>query len=128
MAEQRERPVAAFVLSLLAGLWMIFAAGGVISGYNPAWRWGWRMGRMMGSGWTWGREVADWWPWLGVLIGIVVLVGAGMLYAKPRQASGWGITILVASALSFFLGMGGPLPSILGVSGGAVALAWKGET
>lgn len=100
-----ERPVAAFVLSLLAGLWMLLAGG------------------MMGGGsWMWSHGMVGWWPWFGVVAGIIVLVGAAMLYAQPRQAPAWGIAILVVSALNLFLGMGGLLASLLGLIGGALAL------
>ena len=114
------RPVAAFILSLLGGLWML-TAGGMMTSFNSDWG---PMGGMMGGGgWMWSHGVTGWWPWFGVLAGIVVLVGAAMLYAKPEQAPGWGIVILVAAALNLFLGMGGLLASLLGLIGGALALA-----
>jgi hypothetical protein len=91
---------------------------------------GWGAG---GMSWMWGHGMmgrfgsfaspSPWWPWLGLIAGIVVLVGATMLYARPKQAQGWGIVILVASALNLFLGMGGILASLLGIIGGALALA-----
>jgi len=102
-------------------------AGAMMSGYGLAWRSGWGdMGGMMGGGgWMWGHGMVSWWPWFGLLAGIVVLVGAAMLYAKPRQAHAWGIVILVASALNLFLGMGGILASLLGIIGGALALGHR---
>lgn len=132
-----EKPTAAFVLSLLAGLWML-AMGlwmGVGIGswsWNPTsgpGAWGWGMGGMMGAGgagWMWGHGLLGvWWPWFGLLAGIVVLVGAAMLYVKPESASAWGVAIVVVSALNLFLGMGGFLASILGILGGALAMSWK---
>ncbi len=122
MAEKApvERPVAAFVLSLLAGLWML-ATGTMMSGSS----WGdmgdWMWGHGMMRGWA----PTLWWPWFGVIAGIVVLVGAALLYAKPEQRQGWGIVIVIASALNFFVGMGGLLAGVLGVIGGALALTPK---
>ena len=114
-----EQPTVAFVLSLLAGLWML-AAGGMMGGF------GW--GGMMG-GWMWGRGgirgFGVWWPWFGIFAGIVVLVGAVMLYVKPEQRRSWGVVILVASALNFLLGMMGLLAGTLGVIGGVLALSTK---
>jgi len=125
--QRTEQPTAAFVLSLLAGLWML-AAGGMMGGFG----WGGMMGGwhsgMMG-GWMWGRTgirgFGVWWPWFGALAGIVVLVGAVMLYVKPEQRRSWGVVILVASALNIFLGMMGLLAGTLGVIGGVLALAAK---
>ena len=120
-----EQPTAAFVLSLLAGLWML-AAGGMMGGF------GWRgiMGRWQGmGGWMWGRGgirgFGVWWPWFGIFGGIVVLVGAVMLYVKPQQRRSWGVVILIPSALNFLLGMMGLLAGTLGVIGGVLAMSTK---
>ena len=123
--QRTEPPTAAFVLSLLAGLWML-AAGGMMAGFG----WGGMMGGWQGmGGWMWGRGgirgFGVWWPWLGVVGGIIVLVGAVMLYTKPEQRRTWGTVILVASALNFFLGMMGFLAGTLGVIGGVLAMSTK---
>ena len=131
--QKNEKPTAAFVLSLLAGLWML-AAGGMMRGYG----WGGMMGGhgwggMMGSwpemhNWMWGqgiRRLGMWWPWFGVLAGIIVLVGAVVLYIKPEQRRSWGIVVLVASAFLLFAGMGNLVAGALGVIGGILAVATK---
>ena len=73
-----EQPTAAFVLSLLAGLWML-GAGGMMGGFG----WGGMMRGWQGmGGWMWGRDARSfgvWWPWFGLFAGIVVLIGAVML-------------------------------------------------
>lgn len=119
-----EQPTAAFVLSLLAGLWML-AAGGMMGGFG----WGRMMGDWHGNGgWMWGRGVRSfgvWSPWFGICAGIVVLVGAVMLYVRPEQRRSWGIVILVASALNIFFGMMGLLAGTLGIIGGVLALSAK---
>jgi hypothetical protein len=121
--QRTEQPTAAFVLSLLAGLWML-AAGGMMSGFG----WGGMMGGGQGtSGWMWGRggmgSFGVGWPWSGVFAGIIVLIGSVMLYVKPAQRRSWGVVILVASALNLLLGMMGLLAGTLGVIGGVLALA-----
>ena len=113
-----EKPTVAFVLSLLAGLWM-FSAGGMMGGqFRSA-----PMGGM--GGWMWGRGMQAFgmsWPWFGILGGIVVLFGAVMLYVKPEQRRRWGLAILIISALDVLVGMGGLLAGALGVIGGVLAL------
>jgi hypothetical protein len=122
--QRTDAPTAAFVLSLLAGLWML-AAGGTMGGFG----WGGMMGgwhRM--DGWMWDlrmRSFGVWWPWFGVFAGIIVLVGAVMLYIKPEQRRSWGVVILVASALNIFLGMMGLFAGTLGVIGGVLALGMR---
>jgi hypothetical protein len=122
--KRTEPPTAAFVLSLLAGLWML-AARGMMGGFG----WGGMMGGWHGmGGWMWGRGIRPsgvWWPWFGVFAGIVVLVGAVMLYVRPEQRRSWGVVILVASALNIFLGMMGLLAGTLGVIGGVLALGTR---
>jgi hypothetical protein len=122
-----EKPTVAFVLSLLAGLWML-AAGGMMGGF--VW-WGMMggqhgMARWQGMGdWMWGRGMHAFgmsWPWFALVAGIVVLIGAVMLYVKPEQRRTWGLVILVISALNVFLGIGGLLAGALGVVGGALAM------
>ena len=73
------------------------------------------------GGWFYGAAA------VGLIAGIVVLVGAVMIYARPRTTSTWGLLVLVFSILSF-LGMGGFfIGAILGIVGGALAMVWKPE-
>ena len=123
--QRTEQPTVAFVLSLLAGLWML-AAGGMMGGFG----WGGMTGGWQGmGGWMWSRGgirgFGVWWPWFGIFAGIVVLVGAVMLYVKPEQRRSWGVVILIASALNFLLGMMGLLAGTLGVIGGVLAMNTK---
>jgi len=123
--QRTEQPTTAFVLSLLAGLWML-AAGGMMGGFG----WGGMMGGWHGmGGWIWHRGTpgtyGTWWPWFGIFAGIVVLVGAVMIYVRPEQCRSWGVVILIASALNIFLGMMGLLAGTMGVIGGVLALGTK---
>ncbi|MBI3961984.1 MAG: hypothetical protein HY335_04450 [Deinococcus sp.] len=119
-----EKPTAAFIFSLLAGVWML-AAGGLMYGFN--WEdmmagWQGMGGWMLGHGMMRNFAPALWWPWFGFIAGIAVVTGAAMLYNKPEQRSAWGVVVLVVSALNFFIGMGGLIASALGVIGGVLAL------
>ena len=107
-----EQPTAAFVLSLLGG----FGWGGMMGGWHG-------MGGWMGGQGI--RTFGVWWPWFGVFAGIVVLVGAVMIYVRPEQRRSWGIVILVASALNIFFGMMGLLAGTMGVIGGVLAVGTK---
>jgi hypothetical protein len=123
--QKTEQPTAAFVLSLLGGLWML-AAGGMMGGFG----WGGMMGGWQGMhGWMWGRGgirgFGLLWPWFGIFAGIAVLVGAVMLYVRPEQRRSWGVVILVASALYMIIGMMDLLAGTLGVIGGVLALGSK---
>ncbi len=119
-AQARQKPTAAFILSLLAGLsmlgtgWMVSAMG---AGGPPGWMWSPGMMR--------GFPPALWWPWFGLVAGLVVLIGAVILYSNPAQARTWGIVILIASGLNFLIGMGGFVSGTLGIIGGALALSWR---
>lgn len=127
---EAERPTAAFVLSLLAGLWML-SMGGMMGGFGRGMMGGpnamYSYHHMMG-GWMWGSGIHAFgmsWPWLGVVGGVVVLIGAVMLYVRPQQRWGWGLVVLIVSAIDFFVGVGGLLAGALGVIGGALAMAGK---
>jgi uncharacterized membrane protein YjgN (DUF898 family) len=63
---------------------------------------------------------------LGIIFGVVVIASAVMLNRQPQQHQTWGILILIFSILSVFGGMGGYLVGlVLGIVGGALAIAWK---
>jgi hypothetical protein len=131
-----DESLAAFVLSLTVGLWMLATGGIMTTGF-------WMQGMMGGAthvehghpygqynwsgmyGWVYGRgldTIGAWWPWFGLAAGFVVVTGAAFLYLKPEQRRTWGAMILIASALDFFLGMGGLVAAALGIIGGILAL------
>lgn len=120
MAESSERPTAAFMLVLIAGIWIL--AMGV------SW-WGWGPHNGPGGGWMGGRGGmtidGSWTPWIGVAAGIVLLIGAIGLYARPETAPTWGLVVIVAAAVNLFIGLGGFLASVLGIVGGALAAVWR---
>ncbi|MEX2672719.1 MAG: DUF6114 domain-containing protein [Phycisphaeraceae bacterium] len=150
-----DKPVAAFVVSLLGGVWMILA--------SLFWGVGWGMtdmqrgGRMThddgmgtgdgmgpmphhgpggdGMGWMHQRGIMSdggaeyaWWPWIGLAAGVLVILGAVMLYTRPEQRVAWGTTILVVATVSLFFGAGGIIGSLLAIIGGILALIWHPAT
>ncbi len=117
------RPVAAFVVSLIAGLWMLAMGGMMGWGYMGGYGWMWRHHGMM-HGYGGGAM----WSWIGIVAGIVVITGAVVLYAVPSAARFWGVVIIVASAIDLLAGMGGFLAGSLGIVGGILAVTWQPQT
>ena len=130
----QETPTTAFILSLIGGV-LIFL-GGVVSsmwfmsgGYN-SWEMmggGGMMGGYQGMMGNWGVPFGfmGGLSLIGLVAGILVIIGALMLNARPAEHTGWGVVILVFSIVSF-LGMGGFfIGALLGIAGGALTLSWR---
>lgn len=123
---ETAKPVAAFVVSLVAGVLILVGGLFGVVGWM-AWGWVW------GGGWgMMGPMMGRWMPmWLstfsvlGLVSGIVIVASALMLQNRPSEAKTWGTLILVFSVVSLF-GMGGfIIGAILGIIGGILALTWK---
>jgi len=128
MAE-RERPTAAFVLSLVGGIFILvgggavsmfgpFGFGGMMGGFRGMM--GYRYGIMGGLGFgVFGI--------LGLIFGAIVIISAFMLNSKPHDHSTWGTVIVIFSVLSIFgSAMGGfGVGLILGIIGGILGITWK---
>lgn len=118
-----EKPTAAFVLSLIAGILILLGGiygaivgiiGGAIIGVIP------------GLGWLGGLIVAL--GFLGLIFGILVIVGAVMINSGERDKVKTGsIIVLIFSILSLFPGgIGGfVIGFILGLVGSILGLTWK---
>lgn len=120
-----QKNLGAFILSLLGGLWMLSSGRVMYGGFGRMpMNADWGMGHMV-----WGRGMVGqfglWWPWFGALAGTVVIVSSIIFYLAPQYRRSLGTTILVASILNLFLGMGGLLASALGIVGGSIALTPK---
>lgn len=141
-----EKPTTAFILSLIAGIFILLGGGamtmfsswgsnygygmmGGYSGYGGYGGWGGMMrpgfGMMGGFGYGFGYLGL-----VGLIFGLIVIISALMLNNKPEQHSTWGILIIVFSVLSVFgSAMGGfGIGLILGVIGGILAVTWKTPT
>jgi hypothetical protein len=120
-----SKPTAAFVLSLIAGLWML-ATRGMAAGVGGRmimrfpWFWYHRMFRGAGDM----APSLRIWSWLGAVAGILVLIGAAVIYTRPQETPTWGKVILIASAVNLIVGLGGFLPGILGIVAGVLAIGW----
>lgn len=129
-------PMAAFILSIVAGALLLAGAGMMTSmraffpyysgmmgnlygGYNG----------MMGQYYA-GTGAFGGWLYLATVLGLVsgavVLVCAAMLYTRPERALAWGFLILAFSIVGL-VGMGGFVGSVLGVIGGVLAMASRKE-
>jgi multisubunit Na+/H+ antiporter MnhF subunit len=64
---------------------------------------------------------------VGLALGVLMIVGAIMLYNRPQRHTSWGTVIVILSVLSFFgRAMGGfGIGLILGLVGGLLAITWK---
>jgi hypothetical protein len=125
-----ERPTAAFLLSLVAGVFIILG-GGAMSLFSYGLRGmmgrygGW--GGMMGSGFGMMGFAFGMLGVLGLIFGVIVIVSALMLNSKPHEHTTWGTLILIFSVLSIFGSMMGGfgIGLILGIIGGILAITWK---
>ena len=129
--QNAEKPNVAFILSLVGGL-LIFVGSSVsivwfsvgsapFGGY-----WG------MMSGWH-GMTGSYGFAYdyllvlsvLGLACGVIVVVGGFMLSLRPLEHVTWGVLIVIFSAISFVSMGGWFVGAILGIVGGALALAWR---
>jgi len=132
-----EKPTAAFVLSLVAGIFILLGGGmmsmlgsfmgqygfGMMGGYGG-------FGGMMGYGrYPFGVMGAAFGVLgvLGLVFGVIVIISALILNKKPAEHSTWGTVIVVFSVLSIFgSAMGGfGVGLILGLIGGILGITWK---
>jgi hypothetical protein len=115
----------AFVFSLIGGILIVL--GGFVSFFWASqgdWWYGMMGHWMMGdfgyeSGMMFGFSL------MALVSGILVIVGAIMLNARPQERVAWGIIVLIFSIVSL-MGMGGFfIGALLGIVGGALALSLK---
>lgn len=124
-----ERPTAAFLLSLVGGIFILvgggamsmfgrFGFGGMMGGFRGMM--GYRYGMMGGLGF-------GLFGILGLIFGAIVIISAFMLNSKPHEHSTWGTVIVIFSVLSIFgSAMGGfGVGLILGIIGGILGITWK---
>lgn len=129
-----EIPTVAFILSLVGGI-LVLLSGIMFLTIGTAF-----MGSMMG-GYYYPGMMGGYYPGVtgfvssiiagigiwGLICGILILVGAYMIYTRPDSHGIWGIIILVFSLLSFIAGGGFIIGAILGIIGGILAITWKPE-
>jgi hypothetical protein len=132
-----EKPTAAFVLSLVAGVFILLGGGMMLMFGSFMGSYG--FGMMSGYGGFVGMMGYGRYPFgvmspvfgvigvFGLIFGAVVIIGAVMLNKKPAEHSTWGTVIVVFSVLSIFgSAMGGfGVGLILGLIGGILGITWK---
>ena len=118
---KNEKPTKASIFSLIAGILII--SNSALLGAAATW-FPWIIPTLPGSSandtMVLARLAAA-----GLIFGILILLGAIMLYSKPANKKAWGIIITVFSIPSVITGGGFIIGFILGIIGGAKALSPK---
>ncbi|MDH5482902.1 MAG: hypothetical protein OEY22_08500 [Candidatus Bathyarchaeota archaeon] len=116
------KATAGFIISLIAGIidavvaMMLIAAGSLMAGFEEY---------MGGFGAGFFSTVVAVWGGIGLVMGIIVIVGAILIYMPGKETIG-GILVIVFSIISLFFTAGGLIIGlILGIIGGALGLAKK---
>ncbi len=104
-----EKPIAAFVLSLIGGIFVLL--GGIALAIVGA----------IVALFTYGAGAI-----LGIfaIFGIIIIIGAIMMYTSPGSARTWGIVVLVLGIISM-IGIVTALGGLLSLIGGILAIVWK---
>jgi hypothetical protein len=124
-----ERPVSAFVLSLLAGV--LISVGGVVLGMLSAFLSA-RIGKIMIGESSYITLAGIAYPLAGlqIILGVLVMLASIIIFLSAAQRTAWSIIILVISILALMLNIFPPGPiglvgAIMGILGGALALSWR---
>ena len=127
-----EKPTAAFLLSLVAGIFILLGAAlvslmgygfmGMMNRYGNGGRGYGMMGQGFGMmGYGFGILAI-----VGLIFGAIVIISAYMLNSKPQEHTTWGTLIVIFSVISIFGSAGGfGVGLILGIIGGVLAITWK---
>ncbi len=114
-----DKPTAAMVLSLIGGIFVVLGgallafAGSIIGSFNVT-------GAASASGTVLALGI------VGLIMGIIMIVGAFMMYSKPTSAKMWGVIVLILSIVSWVTAIGGFfIGFLLGLIGGILALTFK---
>lgn len=111
MAQSTEKPTAAFVLSLIGGIFVLIV--GVVIGIV-----GFAITLPLGG---FGAALGA----LGILWGVLIIIGAVMMNSHPEQSTMWGVLVLVVSLLSWIGALGGFfIGFLLAFIGGIMGIAF----
>lgn len=114
----KDKPETPFVLSLIGGVFVLVdgALGFMFSirfGSWPVWIW-----EFSGDEYVLGP--------LGILMGILIVLAATLAYKRTQEKTIWGIAIIIASLVSFFVILGGYVVGfVFGMVGGILYLVWE---
>jgi hypothetical protein len=119
-----DKPTAAMVLSLIGGIFVIL--GGLFIAFVGSFVAS--FGYLANGGANPGTAVTIVGV-VGIIFGIIMIVGAAMMYSNPKSAKMWGIIVLILSILSWFTAVGGlVIGFLLGLIGGILAIVFKPAT
>lgn len=114
-APMEPKPTTAFILSLVAGVLIL------MGGVSQLWSAALINGVIFASAFSWWLLVLG---WIGVGLGIFVVVISVLLYLEPQHHVVYGVVILVLSTVSVVAYGGFLVGLVLGIVGGALAIAW----
>jgi hypothetical protein len=103
-----DKPTAAFVLSLIGGIFLLLGGVAVTIGFSIFFG---GIGAIFGI--------------VGVVFGLIVLLGSVMMYNNPQSHTMWGVIILVLSIVALPSIWGFGIGSLLAFIGGILALVYK---
>src|SRR5207245_3524793 len=112
-----EKPTAAFVLSLIGGIFILLGAIVIMA-----------LASLIGSFMIIGGgdpALAYIYGAVGLIFAILVLVGAVMLWMKPQQHVVWGVVVLLFSLFSIITTGGFFIGLIFGLIGGLLGIVWN---
>jgi hypothetical protein len=118
-----EKPTAAMVLSIIGGLFILFAGIAYLAIANVL-----SFLILIGGETFPGVDpvlVIQIFGILGVVIGIVIMAGGVLMYMNPARSTMWGVIILVVSLVSIIASGGFFLGLILGLIGGILGIVFK---
>ena len=117
LSGERSRPTAAFILSLIGGIFVLI--GGIYTAAIYAFVGTVFLSFLPGLG---GLLIAL--AIVALLFGLIIIFGAVRLYTHPESAHLWGAIILVLSIFSWVGGGGFVIGFLLALIGGILALVW----
>jgi len=124
-----EKPAAAFVLSLIAGILILVSGIVLIILGSFLSR---RIGRIMIAETSYITLAGIAYPIAGlkIVLGILVMIGAVVLFKSRSLRTAWSLIVLIFSIIAMIVSIFPPCPigligAILGILGGALALSWK---
>jgi hypothetical protein len=116
-----DKPTAAMVLSLIGGIFVILGGafiafvGSLVASFG-----------YLANGGTTGGAAVTAFGVVGIIMGLIMVVGAFMMNSNPNKAKMWGIIVLILSILSWVTAVGGlVIGFILGLVGGILAITFK---
>lgn len=107
-----EKPTAAFVLSLIGGIFMLI--GGIVVA---------TVGAIISTVILSGVGIVI--GIIGIVFALIVIIGSIMLYNNPNSHTMWGVIILILSIIDFPGAWGIGIGSLLAFIGAILALVYK---